>query len=247
MYTLFCGAMSHSLSSGKELNVGSVGIDQNDLPPWQDGPIDVRSWFDESTSSWPLELEIGCGKGTFLIQQTERTPEVLYIGIEYAKAFWRHAADRCRRHGLDNRVRLLHAEAAFFVRNYLPDECLNQVHIYFPDPWPKKRHHKRRLVQADFLRLLHQKLIEPAAVGQTGLIRLATDHADYFEWMKEAASQVEDFYQVLPFEPPASAEEGELVGTNFERKYQREGRTFNGMILAKLPGTAAGESPKALR
>ena len=235
--------MSHSLSSNKDLDVGRVGIEQDNLPPWQDGVIDLRSWFGPETTGWPLELEIGSGKGTFLVQQAERTPEVLYIGIEYAKAFWRHAADRCRRHGLENRVRLLHAEAGFFIRNYVPDNLLHQVHIYFPDPWPKKRHNKRRLVQAEFLRMLHTKLVVPAQQGEAGLVRLATDHADYFAWMRAAAAEVSDLYEMLPFESPASAEAGELVGTNFERKYQREGRTFNGMILAKRTDAPSGETP----
>ncbi|MCB1756583.1 MAG: hypothetical protein KDJ38_13760, partial [Gammaproteobacteria bacterium] len=173
---------------------------------------------------------------------------------EWAKAFWRFAADRARRHGLEN-VRLLRCDAAVFVRHYVPDATFRQIHIYFPDPWPKKRHHKRRLVQADFLRELHRVLIPvpqtacPSAPGSAGgssggtsdesstspCVRLATDHADYFEWMGEHAAQVTDIFEREPFERPKSAGEGELVGTNFERKYRKEGRVFQGMILRKRP------------
>ncbi|MFP4144331.1 MAG: tRNA (guanosine(46)-N7)-methyltransferase TrmB [Phycisphaeraceae bacterium] len=178
-------------------------------------------------------MEIGSGKGTFLIQQAPLTPGVNYLGLEYARAFWRHAADRARRHGLPN-VRLVHAEANAFVRYFIADRYLRQVHIYFPDPWPKKRHHKRRLVQAPFLRELYRVLEDPRdGEPESGQVRLATDHVDYFAWMEEHAAEVADLFDRLAFESPASAEEGELVGTNFERKYRDEGRVFNGMILRK--------------
>jgi len=208
--------------------VTGFGIEADDLPPFEDGPIDLRTWFDAGRRECPLELEIGSGKGTFLVQQAVQLPGVNYIGLEYAREYWRHAADRCRRRDLAN-VRLVHAEAAFFVRNYVRPRTFQQVHIYFPDPWPKKRHHKRRLIQADFLRQLHD------VVADGGGVRIATDHSDYFVWMEQHAAQVGDLWRRLPFESPESAGQGELVGTNFERKYRREGRPFHGMVLVKAP------------
>ena len=213
------------------LDVGDVGIEQASLPPFEAGPIDLRQWFPPDRRSLPLELEIGSGKGTFIVNQARALPDINYIGIEYAKAFWRYAADRCRRHGFEN-VRLVHTEAGAFVRNYVPDASLRQVHIYFPDPWPKARHNKRRLIQAPFLRELH-RVLQPADSTGGGRIRIATDHADYFEWMQEHAAQVTDLFDREPFESPESAGAGELVGTNFERKYRREGRTFQGMVLIR--------------
>ncbi len=124
---------------------------------------------------------------------------------------------------------MVHAEAGYFLRNYVADGIFQQVHIYFPDPWPKARHNKRRLVQAPFLRDVH-RILTP-----TGQIRLATDHLDYFAWMEDHAAQVSDIFDRLEFVSPESAGEGELVGTNFERKYRREGRPFNAMILRKKP------------
>ncbi len=216
--------MTCSLSHGKTLDVGHIGLDQDQLPPPDAGPIDLKSWF--PTPGHPLELEIGSGKGTFLIQQAGQTPGVNYIGIEYAKSFWRYAADRCRRHGLEN-VRLVHTEAGLFVRNYVPHQALRQVHIYFPDPWPKKRHNKRRLVQEAFLRQVYRTL------ETDGCIRLATDHGDYYQWMLEHAQAAADLFDREPFSSPGSAGDGELVGTNFERKYRQENRPFYAMILRK--------------
>ncbi|MCX5662801.1 MAG: tRNA (guanosine(46)-N7)-methyltransferase TrmB [Planctomycetota bacterium] len=219
--------MSFSLSHGKEMDVGTVGVAQEQLPPHDGGKVDLGAWFGPERAGKPLELEIGSGKGTFLLNQARQTPDINYIGIEWAKAFWKYAADRCRRHELQN-VRVVRTEAAGFVRSFVRDGALRQVHIYFPDPWPKARHNKRRLVQAGFLRELWRAL-EPA-----GMVRIATDHVDYFAWMEEHAGQVADVFERLPFVSPESAGEGELVGSNFERKYRREGgRTFQGMVLRK--------------
>ncbi|MCE9591160.1 MAG: tRNA (guanosine(46)-N7)-methyltransferase TrmB [Planctomycetes bacterium] len=224
--------MSHSLSHGKPIDVGHFGLLQEDLPPppppGMPAPrLDLNAWFPAELRGHPLELEIGSGKGTFLVGQAAATPGVNYIGVEWARAFWSYAADRARRHALEN-VRLLRADAAVFVRWHCPDALFRQVHIYFPDPWPKARQQKRRIIQAEFLRELHRTL----APG--GQIRIATDHADYFQWMLDHAAQVSGIFERLPFESPDSAGEGELVGTNFERKYRREGRPFHAMILRRL-------------
>ncbi|MBB6429585.1 tRNA (guanosine(46)-N7)-methyltransferase TrmB [Algisphaera agarilytica] len=224
--------MANPPSKTESLDVTGYGFSQDDLPELDHGPLDLRTWFKfERTAQAEgpgagFDLEIGSGKGTFLVQQAGLEPEVDFLGVEWSKKFWRLAADRARRHGLGN-VRLLWADATVFVRNYVADEALRRVHIYFPDPWPKARHNKRRSVQAPFLRELH-RVLQPG-----GEIRLATDHADYFQWMQEHAAQVEDLFERRPFERPASAGEGELVGTNFERKYIREGREFQAMILVK--------------
>lgn len=219
--------MSFSVGRGRVLNIGSIGVSDDELPPLDDGPINLYAWFNDNSNSCPLELEIGCGKGTFIVQQAVAVPNHNHIAIEYAKAFWRYAADRCRRQGLLN-VRIIRCEAASFIRNYVPDSCLQQIHIYFPDPWPKKRHHKRRLIQEPFLRQAHRTL------EASGVIRIATDHQGYYEWMVKHSTRTADLYERLPFSGPQSAVGGEWVGSNFERKYRREGRPFHGMNLRKI-------------
>jgi len=222
--------MNLSHAKTQSLEPGWAGLRRDDLPDMADTPeqsrYDFRTLWPDEQRDRPLELEIGSGKGTFLVQQAEQLTDVNYLGIEFAHAFWRYAADRIRRRNLTN-ARCLHADAKTIVGWYCPDAIFRQVHIYFPDPWPKKRHHKRRMIQAPLLRQLH-RVLKPE-----GLVRIVTDHDDYFQWMEDHVAQVTDIFDREPFERPVSADEGEVVGTNFERKYRREGRPFHGMTLRR--------------
>ncbi len=228
--------MSFGLSRGREFDVEGVGIEASSLPALPDAPsnadhLDPRRWFDDP--SRPFEIEIGSGKGTFLVQQAELEPETNFLGIEWAREFWAYAADRIRRRGLHN-VRMLHGDATEFLRWRVPDGIARVIHLYFSDPWPKKRHHKRRVVQDRFLEDA-RRILEPA-----GELRIVTDHDDYWAWMQEHF----DRWAPLPPSPPGpftranfatpnSARPGETVGTNFERKYAREGRPFHAIVLKR--------------
>lgn len=165
----------------------------------------------------PLELEIGSGKGTFLLAESRARPEVNFLGTEYARRYWIFAADRLRRAERAN-ARVVLAEASAFVRDFLESESLSAVHVYFPDPWPKTRHRRRRLIQPAFLEELASKL-KPGA-----RLSLATDHLEYFAQIVESvkrSSLVE-----TDFVSTRAALESEVVGSNFERKYRREGRNI---------------------
>jgi tRNA (guanine-N7-)-methyltransferase len=147
---------------------------------------------------------------------------VNFFGIEWANWFWRYASDRLRRNGCTN-ARTVRAEALFFLREHVPDASIAVLHVYFPDPWPKKRHHKRRLVQAPFMQQA-QRVLAPG-----GRLQIVTDHKEYFEQNIEPAIQAAagaGWLTLVDYNRPGSAGAGEFVGTNFERKYQREGRPF---------------------
>lgn len=229
--------MSFGLSRGKEFDVGTFGIEGASLPSLPDSVntspqsawIDPRDWFEHP--SRPFEIEIGSGKGTFLVQQSEIEPETNFLGFEWAKEFWAYAADRVRRRALKN-VKLVHGDATEFLHWRTPSAIARVIHLYFSDPWPKARHHKRRVVQDRFLEDAHRILTD------RGELRIVTDHDDYWSWMEDhfarwAAPEHNARFERLPFERPGSAAEDEVVGTNFERKYAREGRPFHAAVLRK--------------
>lgn len=227
--------MSFGLSRGRKLDPGAVGVTGDELPPLPDeaigdpeaGRLDPRLWFAEQGR--PLEIEIGSGKGTFLVQQAAARPGVNYLGVEWAREFYLYAADRCRRRGLAN-VRMVCGDAAELLRWRIASGVASVIHLYFPDPWPKKKHHRRRIVRDRFLEDCARVL------EQGGELRVVTDHADYWSWMEQHFARwcgEGGAFERLAFDRPESAEEGELVGTNFERKYRREGRPFHGAVLRK--------------
>ncbi|MGA2497439.1 MAG: tRNA (guanosine(46)-N7)-methyltransferase TrmB [Tepidisphaeraceae bacterium] len=205
------------MQAHRELIVEPVGLDVDKLAR----PI---NWAELFGNPNPVELEIGFGKGTFLVEQAKLRPEINFFGLEYARFYWRYASDRLRRNGCLN-VRTVRAEAAYFLGEFVPDASLSVLHIYFPDPWPKKRHHKRRLIQEKFVPVL-QRILAPA-----GRIQIVTDHAGYFEQIEPVIRN--SGLKVVDYNRPGSADDGEFVGTNFERKYRHEGRPFYAMAAAK--------------
>lgn len=216
--------MCADIARVRALDTTGYGIDMNDLPPRAEGPIDPRAWFEHPDRRF--EIEIGSGKGTFLVQQAPLHPQTNYLGIEWAGEFYRYAADRMRRRGMDN-VRILRADATEFLTHWCQRGVAIVVHLYFLDPWPKKRHHKRRVVRDDTIRVLHRVLAEG------GELRLVTDHDDLWAWYEDHAARHGELFARRPFERLGSADADELVGTNYERKFAREGRPFHAMTLVK--------------
>lgn len=211
---------------GKLLDVGQVGIKESQLPSHDAGSFDPRSLFASAHHSF--ELEIGSGKGTFLVQQAVQQPDTNFLGIEWTSEFWRYSADRVRRRGLEN-IRIVHGDATELCRFRFCDSIAKVIHLYFSDPWPKTRHHKRRVIQDETLRQFHRILIDG------GELRLVTDHVELWQWYHAHAARHADLFEIKPFIAPQSARAGEVVGTNFERKFAREGRLFNAMTLVRRP------------
>jgi tRNA (guanine-N7-)-methyltransferase len=169
----------------------------------------------------PVEIEVGLGKGRFLLSRAAADPGSRFVGLEYARAYLMTVAERCAKGGLSN-VRVSRCEAAAFFRESVPDSSVSAFHLLYPDPWPKTRHHKRRLIQDDFLRDLRRVLIPGAALN------LATDHQDYYEWMVEMFDQWKGTFvmesKVLATQEELAAFSGR---TNYEVKYAAEGRPLH--------------------
>lgn len=125
-----------------------------------------------------LVLEIGFGNGETLVQMAQAAPETGFIGIEVHRPGVGHAMLKAAEAEVAN-VRIVRHDAVEVLRQHIADDSLARVQIYFPDPWPKARHHKRRLVQQPFTDLLWQKLRDG------GEIHCATDWEDYALWMRE--------------------------------------------------------------
>lgn len=175
----------------------------------------------------PVHIEIGSGKGTFLVAQASAQPDINFLGIEWASKYYRHAVDRIGRWGLTN-VRLIRADAADFLAEFVPLASVQCFHIYFPDPWQKKRHHKRRFICADNFEKMLQLL------SADGRIQIATDHAGYFTQIQEVLAGKDGSVEEIEFVRPAGAQGNETVGTNFERKYLKEDRPIYTAAVRKL-------------
>ena len=174
----------------------------------------------------PVHIEVGAGKGTFLVNEAKARPEVNFLGIEWARKYYRHSVDRIGRWGLTN-VRIIRTDASYFIGEFVPDDSVDCFHIYFPDPWPKKRHHKRRFVCSDNL----EQMLRCLKTG--GRLRIATDHADYFEVIEQVIAERAERLELIEFGPTAGAEAGELTGTNYERKYIKDLRQIHSIAARR--------------
>jgi tRNA (guanine-N7-)-methyltransferase len=139
----------------------------------EQGPLDAQRVFGRAA---PLVLEIGFGMGDSLADMAQASPERDFIGIEVHRPGVGRLLNAAAERGLDN-LRIYCDDAVEVLRDCIADDSLDRVQIYFPDPWPKKKHHKRRLIQPHFVQLLRRKL-RPG-----GLLHLATDWQDYAEHM----------------------------------------------------------------
>lgn len=171
-----------------------------------------------------VELEVGVGKGRFLLLAASARPEVNFLGVEYAHRYYLRALDRLSKRGFQN-VRLAYANVVPLLANGLADASLAACHVYFPDPWPKKRHNKRRFFRADVL----DEVARTLRAG--GLLRAATDHPEYAAIIRETVGAHAAFEDAGPdralWELPGMGDYTTLGVTNFEIKYRREGRPIH--------------------
>ncbi|MFA5941294.1 MAG: tRNA (guanosine(46)-N7)-methyltransferase TrmB [Sinimarinibacterium sp.] len=138
-----------------------------------DAPLDLTQLFGRSA---PVVFEIGFGMGDYLLSRLNAEPERDFFGVEVHRPGVGRLLSRARAAGRDN-LRVASDDAVAVLRDWLPEACLDEIVIQFPDPWHKKRHHKRRLVQPEFARLAVSRL------KRGGLLSLATDWAEYAEHM----------------------------------------------------------------
>jgi tRNA (guanine-N7-)-methyltransferase len=197
-------------------------------PPESPARVDWRAVF---VNDHPVELEVGFGKGLFLLNACQACPEVNFLGIEILRKYQLYAATRFAKRGFKN-VRLVKADAREFLRDYVSDEAFQAIHVYFPDPWWKKRHLKRRLFTADFAVQCER------ALQSGGRLYIVTDVEDYFGVIIELLEQHTRLKTPgadatgLALDPKEPAHDLDYL-TNFERKFRKEGRTICRRIYEK--------------
>lgn len=239
--------MGSDLSRGKTLDdaPGIVGVTKDELGPLPDDLLErpeaakanPARWFERP--SHPLEIEVGPGKGGFLVEAARARPGHNFLAIEQDPDVYFYTADRVRRHreaGVMSNVRVLRGDAVAYFKWRLEDSCVYAVHLYYSDPWPKRKHHKNRVLQDGFLADCWRVLRDG------GELRLATDHdelwAFYEQQFRTWCHGVPVGFQAAPFtladlpRMPAAPEDG-LIVSNFENKFKERGAIPRGAILRK--------------
>lgn len=184
--------------------------------PYAPGPVDLDTAFGRRA---PRVLEIGIGNGDTLVELAEAMPATDFIGAEVHPPGIGHCLLAVETRGLTN-VRVVMHDAVELLQHMVLPAALDEVLLYFPDPWPKKRHHKRRIVQPEFVALVASRL-RPG-----GRFRLATDWEPYAAWMLEMLSASPDFTNAAP--DGGCIERPERSATRFERRGRRLGhRVFD--------------------
>jgi tRNA (guanine-N7-)-methyltransferase len=174
-------------------------------------PLNVSEYF---LKPQPLEIELGCGDASFLLNYARAHPERNFIGVERLGGRIRKLDRKGRRANLTN-LRGVRIESGYFLEYLVPPKSATALHIYFPDPWPKRKHLKNRFINERFPQIA-QRVLQPG-----GIVYLRTDHTDYFEQMQSVFAAATQFRQI---ETP---EELSSVLTDFEAEFLKQGLKTN--------------------
>jgi tRNA (guanine-N7-)-methyltransferase len=176
-------------------------------PPSYVERLPINGLFD---AQQPLEIELGAGDGSFLVAWAAQHPDRNFFGVERLLGRLRKIERKTRRAGLMH-VRLLRIEAGYFLEYLVPPQSVSALHIYFPDPWPKRKHWRHRLINDAFTDIVSRALMSG------GVIYMRTDDAPYFAQMKQV------FDRNTKFEVIATPPELKAVLTDFERGFHARG------------------------
>ena len=170
-------------------------------------PLNISEFFPRNQ---PLEVELGCGDASFLVNYAKAHPERNFIGVERLGGRIRKLDRKGRRAGLTN-LRGVRIESSYFLEYLLPPKSAAALHVYFPDPWPKRKHLKNRFINERFTEIA-QRVLTPC-----GVVYLRTDHEDYFVQMTAV------FAASAAFRPVETPGELSAVLTDFEADFLKQG------------------------
>jgi tRNA (guanine-N7-)-methyltransferase len=183
---------------------------------------DLGGALEERRRRGPLELEIGFGKGRYLLARAAALPDTTFVGIESAAIYWSLANRRAERRGLRNLITVC-GDALYVLGVCLDSEYASAVHVYFPDPWPKTRHQRRRLLDASTVDLVVR------ALAPGGTLYFATDHADYGESVRAVLGR----YPAVAVER-VMGEWPDGPRTHYETKYEVESRPILRLVVTRV-------------
>jgi tRNA (guanine-N7-)-methyltransferase len=180
--------------------------------------VEALEWRSVFGREGRVEVEIGIGKGRFLLAIAAARPDVLHFGVEWSNEYLRLVETRAERGNLDN-VRFVRADASDLVRRAIPEGSVSTYYVFYPDPWPKKRHHKRRFLQPANVEAMARTLVPK------GWLHVATDHDDYWSVIEPLLDSNVAFARQPVFGGPEFPLPIDGPLTNFEAKYEIEGRS----------------------
>lgn len=204
------------MRNSKELSPAVAGVEL--VPENYFAPIDLASVFERSA---PLEVDLGCGDGSFLVALAAQHPQRNFLGIERLIGRVRSACHKFEQRNLGN-VRILRLETTYAVRHILPPESVDVFHLLFPDPWPKRRHQRRRVVTVEFLDSIHR------ALSANGTLRIATDQFDYFDGICRLARENGKFVIASP------GDESLMPISAFEKQFTQRDCPIHRLVLRKI-------------
>ncbi|NDK88905.1 tRNA (guanosine(46)-N7)-methyltransferase TrmB [Gordonia desulfuricans] len=207
-----------------------LSVDRTQTP---EQPIDFDTLFGRQA---PRVLEVGSGTGISTAAMAADEPGVDVVAVEVYKPGLAQLLGLVDRNGLTN-IRLIRGDAMVVLTELIPSGSLTGVRVFFPDPWPKSRHHKRRFLQRGTIELIADRLREG------GVLHIATDHADYAEWIAEVlATQDPTRPHVIPATTAVPISLSRPT-TKFEGRAEREGREVNEFVYVKPVSTRRGADP----
>lgn len=180
-------------------------------------PLDLEAIYGRRA---PLEVDLGCGDGSFLAAAAAANPARNFLGMERLPGRVRSACRKIEHETVTN-ARVLHCEIAYAVSELLLPDSVSVFHLMFPDPWPKRRHASRRILTESFFVLLAR------ALTQEGLVRIATDETEYFREAERLATRSSQFVVIRE-------QEAAIALSTFEKQFRQEGRQIHRVVLRKV-------------
>ena len=176
---------------------------------------------DHFANEAPLEIDLGCGDGSFVLGMAEHYPERNFLAVERLLGRVRKVCKRSHKMGLTN-LKVLRLESLYTLEWLLPEACVDRLHLLCPDPWPKAKHHRRRLFQEPFLNAV-VRVLKPG-----GEFLFKTDHDEYYEWSEEHLAAFEKLER-LPWEE----DDFFYPKTDFQIQWEEQGKRLQALRSRK--------------